>query len=333
MTLKQIAQARKERVVAWLETKPSYLIVRDTVKEWIDDKAPRLGAALSFYAITSIAPLLVIAITVAGLVFGEEAARGEIVDLLGGVLGAESAGVLQDMIASAGERASGGIVASVIGTVILLLAASGVFGSLKNFMDVVWEVEPKKVKGVKGFLKERGLLFLVVLAVGVVLLLTLAAGAAIPLAQAYLGGEFPGSVLLWRAVHLAVMFALGTLLFAILYKMLPDANVGWRDLWIGSAATAALFAVGQLGLSVYLSRSATASVYGSAGAVIVMLLWIYYSSLVFFLGAEFTQVYANRRGKPVTPEPGAGAKEDESPSHPSRPSEPGEGRGRPRRTG
>lgn len=279
-------------------------LLKQTYSDWSEDKAPRLGAALAYYTIFSLSPLLVVAIAIAGLVFGQEAAQGQIVGQIRGLVGDEGAQAIQDMIRNA-SRPGAGIVATVIGAVTLLLGAAGVFGQLKDSLNTIWEVEPKPGRGVPGFIKERFFSFTLVLGTGFLLLVSLVISAALSAVGEYMAGLLPGGEAVWQVVNLAVSFLVITLLFALLFKYLPDVKIAWGDVWIGAAATALLFTLGRSLLGLYLGRGTIGSAYGAAGSLVIVLLWVYYSAQILFFGAEFTQVYANRYGSRVVPEAGA----------------------------
>jgi len=277
-------------------------LIKQTVKEWSEDKVPRLGAALAYYTMFSLAPLLIIAIAIAGLVFGEEAARGRITDELRTLINDDAAVMVEDLIANA-RRPGAGLVATIIGVVTLLLGASGVIGQLKDSMNTIWEVGPKPGRGILGLLKDRFLSLAMVLGIGFLLLTSLVLSAGLDAVSEFAFGEDAGFPL--QALNFVASFAVITLLFAVIYKVLPDVKIAWRDVWIDALVTALLFNLGKFLIGVYLSRSTTASVFGAAGSLILILLWIYYSSQILFFGAEFTQVYANRFGGKLEPAEGA----------------------------
>jgi membrane protein len=270
-------------------------LVKETVTRWSEDRASTLAAALAYYAIFSIAPLLLIAVAVAGLVFGQRAAEGEIHSQLAGTVGETSARAVQRMVANLHQRPSGGIVASVAGIVTLLLAASGLFVQLQESMNIIWKAKARAAKGVLGFLRTRLVSFGMVMAIGLLLLLSLILSASLAAVGGYLTTALPRGLAVGAAVDAVVAFLLSTGLFAIIYKVLPDAEVAWRDVWLGAVVTSLLFTVGKIGIGFYLSRGNVASGYGAAGALVVLLLWIYYSAMILYLGAEFTHVYATHR--------------------------------------
>ena len=275
-------------------------LIRDAYNQWNEDKVPRLGAALAFYSLLSLAPLLLIAIGMAGLVFGAEAAQGQLVGQLRELVGSEGADAIEAMIANA-RKPSSGTLATVIGLGTLLLGASGVFGQLQDALNTIWEVQPKPGLNVWGFIRGRFLSFSMVLGTGFLLLISLLLTTALAAVVTWLGGLVPGWESVLHVVDLAVTFGVVTLLFPMIFKYLPDAKVEWKDVWLGSVATSALFMAGKFAIGVYLGRSGIGSSYGAAGSLVVLLVWIYYSAQILFFGAEFTQVYANRRGSRIAP--------------------------------
>ena len=276
-------------------------ILKQTASEWLEDQAPTLGAALAYYTVFSLAPLLIIAIAIAGLVLGQEAAQGQIFNQLRGLLGEESGKAMQEMVQSASAKPASGVTATLIGVVTLLFGASGVFGQLQTSLNTIWEVQPKPGRGIWGILRDRILSFGFILVVGFLLLVSLLLTAGVALVAEWFGGMFPGMEILTQIVNFVLSLVIITLLFAMIFKFLPDAKIAWHDVWIGAFITALLFTIGKLALGLYLGKSGVESSYGAAGSLIVLLLWVYYSSQILFFGAEFTQVYANRFGSRVAP--------------------------------
>ena len=248
-----------------------------------------------------LAPLMTIAIAIAGFFFGKEAAQGQIFDELRVLLGEEGGKAVEEMVQSASAQPTVGIVATIISVVMLLFGASGVFGQLQASLNAMWGVKPKPGRGVLGMIKDRLLSFGFTLVVGFLLLVSLLLTAGIALMAGWIGGLMPGSESLAQILNIVLSLAMITLLFAMIFKFLPDAKVAWRDVWIGAFLTALLFTIGKFALGIYLGKSGVASSYGAAGSLIVLLLWVYYSSQILFFGAEFTQVYANRFGSRVAP--------------------------------
>jgi membrane protein len=271
-------------------------LLREAWTGWNRDNAPRLGAALSYYTLFSVAPLLVIAIAVAALVFGEEAAQGRILFELRGLIGDQGAAAVQEMIESS-RRQEAGLVATAIALFTLVVGATGVFVELKGALNAVWDVEPRPESG--GFLslvRDRLVSLAMVMAVGFLLLVSLVVSAALAAAEGWMKGRMPGwDQVIW-AVSTVASFAVVTALFALIFKLLPDTPIAWRDVWVGAALTALLFTAGKFLIGLYLGKSSVASTYGAAGSVIVLIVWVYYAAQIFYFGAELTQAYARRHG-------------------------------------
>jgi membrane protein len=295
-----------------MNPKEIFAILKQAGSDWMDDQAPTLGAALAYYTVFSLAPLLIIAIAIAGLVFGHEAAQGQIFDQLRGLLGEASAKSMQDMVQNATVKPATGVVATVIGVVTLLFGASGVFGQLQTSLNTIWEVQPKPGRGFMGIVRDRILSFGFIVVIGFLLLVSLVLTAAIALFAEWFGEMFPGMEALAQVLNFVLSLAMITLLFAMIFKFLPDAKIAWHDVWIGAFITAVLFTVGKFALGLYLGKSGVGSSYGAAGSLIILLLWVYYSSQILFFGAEFTQVYANRFGTRVAPAENAVAVEKQA---------------------
>lgn len=270
-------------------------LLKQTLSEWMDDNVPAQAAALAYYTLFSVAPMLIIAIAVAGLVFGQEAAQGEIQKQLQSLIGDAGAKVVEDLVASA-SKPSSGIVATVVGILVLAFAATGVFAQLQDSLNTIWKVKKKPMNGLLAFLRQRLLSFAMVLGIGFLLLVSLVLSAALSAAGTFLMGLMPGWETVLQLVNLAIAFSVTTVLFAMIYKVLPDTRVAWKDVWLGAAVTSFLFSLGKLGIGLYLGKSSVSSSYGAAGSFAVLLLWVYYSSQLLFLGAEFTQVYSRWHG-------------------------------------
>jgi len=281
-------------------------VVRTTATGWLNHNAFRLSAALAYYTLFSLAPVLVVAVAIAGFAFGREAVRGELFDELKGLVGDGSAAAIQTAVAAAAVKPSSGIVATAVGIATLILGSSAVFGELQDALNTIWDAKPPPGAGVWRIVRRRLLSLAMVAVIGFLLLVSLAFSAMVNLFGAYVGGMLPMSAFVLEAVNFLVSFGITTMLFAAIYKVLPDVDIRWNDVWIGAAATAALFTLGKSLIGIYLGRSVVGSAYGAAGSVVVLLLWIYYSSLILFFGAEFTQVYArshgSRAGEPIAGE-------------------------------
>lgn len=281
---------------------PSVLwtILKQTASDWIEDKAPQHGAALAFYTLLSIAPLLLISVSIAGMVLGKEAARGGIERQIDDMVGKEGAEAVQDMLANS-KKPEHGLLATVVGVATLLFGASGVFGQLQDSMNAVWEVRPKPGGGVMGFIRTRFLSFAMVLGVGFLLLVSLVASATLAGAGDYLKGVVPGWTVLGNVLNIVVSLLVVTLLFAMIFKILPDVRIAWRDVWVGAALTALLFTLGKFLIGLYLGYASVGSTFGAAGSLVVLVIWVYYSAQILFFGAEFTQVYARMFGSQIVP--------------------------------
>jgi membrane protein len=275
----------------------SWSMLREACTEWLRDAAARKGAALAYYTIFSLAPILILAIAIAGLFFGEQAARGEIVAQFAGLLGPEGARAVQALIESAAQPGAGGA-AAVVGLVTLLVGATSALAELKSDLDEIWDAPAETVRGFWYFVRKRLLSVGLILAIGFLLLVSLVLSASLA-ALARLWGPLDASGSLLRLLEVCnflVSFVLVTALFATIYKILPAVRIAWRDVIVGAAVTALLFAIGKFLIGLYLGRSAIASSYGAAGSLILILVWVYYSAQIFLLGAEFTKVYAHRCG-------------------------------------
>lgn len=275
-------------------------LIRQTFREWSEDKAPQLGAALAFYTALSIAPLLVITLGIVAFFLGTDAAGGQITQQLRALVGEDGGNAIEDMITSA-NKPTEGAVATILSVVTLLFGASGVFGQLQTALNTIWEVKPKPNRGIWGIVRDRFLSFTMVMGMAFLLLVSLVISASIASLGSFLGN--PPDSLKWiaQAVNFVVSFGVITLLFALMFKLLPDVKMAWRDVWLGAILTAALFTVGKLAIGLYLGRSSMASSYGVAGSFVVLLVWVYYSAQILFFGAELTQVYANRFGSRIVP--------------------------------
>jgi membrane protein len=276
-------------------------LVRRTFQEWSNDKASRLAAALSYYTAVAVAPLLVLLVTGIGWFFGENSAQIQLISQLRGMIGPQGAEVAEAVIENAARPDVAGI-AGILSLATLLWGASNVFVELQDSLNTIWGVEAKQqAKGIWAFVRERFLSFSMILVIGFLLLVSLILGTIISALGGYFGEMMPAAAFLWQIVNFVASFSVTTLLFALIYKVLPDADFSWRDVWMGAAVTALLFTIGKSILGLYLGNQSLSSAYGAAGSFVVMLLWIYYSAQIFFFGAEFTQVYARGAGEGVTP--------------------------------
>lgn len=271
-------------------------VLSKAANAWIDDHAQSMGAALSYYTVFSIAPLLLIAISVAGLVFGQDAAQGAVVDQLRGLIGQNGAQAIQDLLKNV-SRPSSGIVATVVGLAVLVIGATSVFAELQDDLNRIWQVPVrKKVSSWWAFLRTRLLSIGMIFAMGFMLLVSLAASAAFDAFAAWSTSALAGWEGLAHAVNFVVSFVLTTALFAMIYRFMPQATIEWRDVGIGALVTALLFTVGKTLIGLYIGKSALASGFGAAGSLAVLLAWVYYSAQIFLFGAEFTWAYAHAFG-------------------------------------
>lgn len=279
---------------------PAVKLFKQTVINWHADNAMRLSAALSYYAVFSLAPILLISISVAGLIFGEDAARGAIEGQLDQSIGSESALAVQEMIESA-KRGGNSILMTVVGFLILLFTASGVFAQLKDAMNIVWEVRPDPKHGFWNIVRARLLSFSMVITVAFLLLISLVLSATLAATTDWLGSTLSVPDFVWQIIAFIFSTVVITFLFAMIFKILPDAKVAWKDVWLGALLTSLSFSGGKFLLALYLGREETASAYGAAGAFILILLWIYYTVNILLFGAEFTKVYAESNNRRIEP--------------------------------
>jgi membrane protein len=273
-----------------------WIVLKGAFAGWWNDNVPRMGAALAYYTLFALAPILIVAIAVGGMVFGPETVRGEIVGQLAGLVGRDGARAVQTMLEGAGKSSSS-IAVTVIGLITFFLGATGAFLELQADLDAVWRVKPKS-RGtfLRELLMQRIISFGMVLGFAFLLLVSLIVSATLAAVYGYIGNIFPGIGLLWEAVNVAVSLGVITLLFAMIYKVVPDVKLTWGDVWVGALVTAGLFTVGKFLIGLYLGTSSFTSTYGAVGSVIVVLVWVYYSSQIVLLGAEFTRAYVEQFG-------------------------------------
>jgi len=272
-----------------------FAFLREVIDEWQRDAALTLGAALAYYTMFAMAPLLVLVIAVAGLALGRAAAQGEIVAQISGLMGPEGAKMIEDMIVRASSPSSG-ITATLISVGTMTVGASGVFGQLQSSLNTIFGGEPRYGTGIRGMLLQRLLAFGMIIAIGFLLLVSLVLSAVVAALHDYLEAHVPVLAAVLPSLNFALSFVVVTGLFAIIYKVLPDVRLAWRDVWLGAVVTALLFTVGKSVIGFYLGHAGTTSVYGAAGSLVLVLLWIYYSAQILFFGAEFTEVYSRRYG-------------------------------------
>lgn len=271
-------------------------LAREAAGSWKDDYAPSMGAALAYYTIFSLAPALLITISVAGLAFGADAARGEIYEQLNSLIGEAAARAVQGLLESA-SKPSESIAGATVGLVLLVVAATTVFGELQDSLDRIWRAPSRSwMHGLLGLLRTRLLSFVLILGIGVLLATLLAAGAALAAMGRWWAPRLQGWAMISHATSLAFVFALVALASALVYRYIPRVPVQWKDVWLGAVVSALLFALGRWLIGLYIGQAALSSVFGAAGSLIVVMVWVYYSAQIFLLGAEFTRVYAHRFG-------------------------------------
>jgi membrane protein len=280
----------------------AFQLFKQTAVEWVDDKAPQLGASLAYYTVFSLAPLVLVLLAIIGLLFREDPAGawGKVTEQMSYFLDKSAVQVVQDIAKTAAEPGKSAI-ATLIGVALALFGASGVFGQLQDALNTIWGVKAKPNQGIWGFLRARFVSFAMVGGVCFLLLVSLTIQSVLKVFSHYVQAALPGGLAIAIAVYLIFDFAVVVLLFAMIFKFLPDAKVRWRDVWVGAAMTAILFGLGKWALGFYLGSGSAASAYGAASSLITLLLWIYYSSQILLFGAEFTQVYANQAGRRVQP--------------------------------
>jgi membrane protein len=278
---------------------------KNIIMKWLDDEPFQSAAALSYYTLFSLAPLLIISIAMAGFVFGHQTAQSQIVATIQGLIGQESAEAIQAMIQNASSRPKTGTISTVLGGIILLFGAGGVVGQLQTSLNAIWRVGANTNSGLRDFIRKRFISFAMVLGIGFLLLVSLAVSAFISGLTQFIGSWFGGAAFIAYLLDILVSFGCITLLFALIYKFLPDVEIQWQDVWTGAALTSILFTIGKFFIGLYLGNSGVTSIYGADGSLITVLLWVYYSSLIFLFGAEVTQVYANTYGSGVVPIDGA----------------------------
>lgn len=279
--------------------KPFVGLVKTAAVAFAADRAPKMAAALAYYTAFAVAPLLLIATALAGLLFGDDAARGEVVRQLSGLLGADGARAIQEILERAWKPRES-LVATALGALALVVAATGVFAELQDSLNRIWDVRKKPGRGVVGTLKDRLLSFSMVLGIGFLLLVSLLLSTALQALSAFVAG-WAGKGLLIQAAGLLGSFALVVVLFGAMFRFLPDARTRWRDVWVGATVTAVLFTLGKFLIGLYLGRGTFGSTYGAAGSFVIFLLWVNYAAQIFFFGAEVTKAYAERFGKPPVP--------------------------------
>jgi membrane protein len=281
----------------------SFSLLKQTFSEWLEDKAPQLGAALAYYTVFSLAPLILLLLAIVGFLFHNDPAGAwkKITEQMSYFLDKSAVEVVQN-IAQKASQPNKGLLATIIGVVLALFGASGVFGQLQDALNTIWGVRAKPGAGIGGFLRSRFLSFAMVGGVCFLLLVSLAFESMLKGFSSYVQSVLPGGIAIALTVYWIFDLAVVILLFAIIFKFLPDAKIQWRDVWIGAAMTAIFFAIGKWALGLYLGSGSAASAYGAASSLITLLLWVYYASQILLFGAEFTQVYAGHAGRGIKPD-------------------------------
>jgi membrane protein len=281
----------------------AFSLLKQTVTEWLQDKAPQLGAALAYYTVFSLAPLVLVLLAVVGLLFRNDPAGAwnKITEQMRYFLDPSAVQVVQN-IAQKASHPGKGVLATVIGVVLAVFGASGVFGQLQDALNTIWGVKAKPGQGIWGFLRSRFLSFAMVGGVCFLLLVSLTLESVLKAFSHYVQSLFPGGIVIAMSVYLIFDFAVVVLLFGIIFKFLPDVEIHWRDVWIGAVLTAIFFGLGKWLLGLYLGSGTAGSAYGAASSLITLLLWVYYSAQILLFGAEFTQVYAERAGRRMRPD-------------------------------
>jgi membrane protein len=280
-------------------------LLKETFKEWQEDKAARLAAALSYYTVFSLAPLVIIVLAIIGLLYRREEASSYLIDEIQKLVGPSGAEVVQSIVENASQPSSS-LMASIIGVGTLLLGASGVFGQLQDALNTIWGVVPKPGRSWLGMVTDRLLSMAMVVGIGFLLLVSLVVSAVLSGVTAYLSEFLPPSAgIVSQLLDFLISMAVITLLFAAIYKVLPDVKIKWRDVWMGAIVTALLFVLGKFLLGFYIGRQSFNSTYGAAGSILVLLLWVYYSAQILLFGAEFTQVYTKKFGSFILPDENA----------------------------
>ncbi|MBY0371358.1 YihY/virulence factor BrkB family protein [bacterium] len=276
-------------------------VVKETALQWNADQCLRLSAALAYYTVFSLAPLLLIATAIAGFVLGEEAVKGELSKQLSVLLGKQGADAINTLVANANKPVRG-IVATVTGIAALLLGATGVFAELKSSLNLIWEARPKLSSGIRAFIRDRLLSFAMVASISFLLLVSLLVNTAISIASTFFGGQFEIPPLVLQTLYTLLSFVLTAFLFALIFKFLPEVDIEWRDVWVGALITALLFTIGRVLIGVYLGSSSLLSAFGASASIVLIMVWAYYSAAIVFFGAEFTEVYSRTHGSRVSHE-------------------------------
>lgn len=303
----------KISIMAKLSLKGIWQVLKDASKGFIEDKVPKLSASLAYYTVFSMGPLLIMIIFISGIFWGREAIEGSIYTQMNGFVGEDAAKQIQEIVKNA-SLSDKGTFAAIIGAIFLLIGATGVFGEIQDSINGIWGLKPKPKGGFMKLIKTRLLSFGIIGSLGFLLLVSLAVTAVVEGLNRRLQTIFPDvAVVIFYIINILLTLGVVTLLFAVIFKVLPDAKLKWKDVWAGSIATAILFMIGKFAISFYISKSEVGSTYGTAGSLVVILLWIYYSSMILYFGAEFTKVYVVKYGAPIQPNEYAVLEKDPAP--------------------
>ena len=284
-----------------LNWKDIWPLIKDTFEGLSENRITKLSASLAYFTIFSMGPLLVMIIWLTGMFLSREAIEGKVYAVLVGFVGSDTASQLQEIIKSASVD-SQGLIAGIIGLVTLLIGATSVFAEIQDSINIIWGLKPKPKKGWLKYLKNRFLSFSIIVSLGFLLLVSLALSALVELISNQLQNYFPEvTIIVFYIINLILTIGISTLIFATIFKVLPDAKIKWRDVFIGAAVTSILFLLGKFGISFYISKAKVGSTYGAAGSLVILLVWVYYSSIILYLGAQFTKVYAIRYGSAIHP--------------------------------
>lgn len=276
-------------------------LLKETFQEWGKDKSSRLAAALAYYTVFSLAPLMIIVIAIAGFFFDQQTVRDQLTEQIQSLVGQSDLPVLQAVEGANQPGQKSSLIASIISVVVLLFGATGVFAQLQDALNTIWNVEAKPENAAKGFIRQRILSFAMLITIGFLLVVSLVVSTILAALSGYLNDILPAFDVLWQLVNIALSIGILTLLFALMFKYVPDVEISWGDVWFGSILTAVLFTIGKFALGTYLGNSNFGETYGAAGSVILILAWVYYSSQIVFFGAQFTQVYARHYGSQIVP--------------------------------
>ncbi|BCA56041.1 Ribonuclease BN [Nitrospira sp. KM1] len=277
----------------------------DAAGEWSLDRAPRMGAALAYYTTFAMVPLLLIAIAITGMVFGREASEGMILDHVSQLIGAQSTAAIKDMLRRA-DQPSSGILSTILSVGALLVGASGLFGELQDSLNTIWRIPPKEGGGLWGLIRDRFFSFLTVIGSGFLLLVSLILSVAVAALGKWFGHLLPFPEFLLETFNLLLSFSVITFLFALIFKILPDTTLAWRDVWLGAMISAGLFSIGKFAIGMYIGKTEVGSAYGAAGSLVIVLVWVYYSAQILLYGVELTKVYACKSGRYQIAKPGSG---------------------------